>query len=129
MHAPARPRKKRGAVKSRETLASNVLALYYRFMKTARIYKPAKNAMQSGQGNTKDWILEFDPSYKFVEPLMGWVGTKDTTGQVRLSFPTQDAAIEYATKHHIPFKHWEPKKPVFKPKSYAANFAFNRVKD
>ena len=36
----------------------------------ARIYRPAKTAMQSGQAKT-DWVLEFEPSEKReVEPLM-----------------------------------------------------------
>ena len=26
---------------------------------TARIYKPSKTAMQSGQANTKAWVLDF----------------------------------------------------------------------
>ena len=26
-----------------------------------RVYKPAKNAMQSGQAATKHWVMEFEP--------------------------------------------------------------------
>ena len=28
----------------------------------ARIYKPAKTAMQSGRANTRDWTLDFAPA-------------------------------------------------------------------
>ena len=37
---------------------------------TARIYQPAKTAMQSGCANTRDWLLEFEPeTRKSAEPL------------------------------------------------------------
>ncbi|MFN3913146.1 NADH dehydrogenase ubiquinone Fe-S protein 4, partial [Hyphomonas sp.] len=50
----------------------------------ARIFKPAKSAMQSGRGNTKDWVLEFvNPAAKRrLDPLMGWTGIDDMSGQV-----------------------------------------------
>ena len=36
----------------------------------ARIYKPAKNAMQSGTAKTKEWTLEFAPaSAREVDPV------------------------------------------------------------
>ncbi len=39
----------------------------------ARIYKPAKTAMQSGRAKTKNWVLDFEPaSPREIEPLMGW---------------------------------------------------------
>ena len=38
----------------------------------ARIYRPAKTAMQSGKAKTKDWVLEFEPaSARRSDPLMG----------------------------------------------------------
>ena len=40
-------------------------------MKKAKIYKPAKTAMQSGMRNTKNWILEFDSMNKTTNPLTG----------------------------------------------------------
>ena len=42
-------------------------------MSVARIYKPAKTAMQSGTAKTNDWVLDYEPSEpRQVEPLMGW---------------------------------------------------------
>ena len=49
-----------------------------------RIYKPAKTAMQSGQRNTQDWLLESEPAPKEIDPLMGWTSSRDTMQQVRV---------------------------------------------
>ncbi len=52
-----------------------------------RIFKPAKTAMQSGTGNTHEWVLEPEPSRKEIDPLMGWTSSRNTMQQVRLFFP------------------------------------------
>ena len=63
----------------------------------ARIYRPAKNAMQSGPALGKDWVLEFEPaSARKPDPLMGWSSSSDMNGQVRLSFETKEEAVAYA---------------------------------
>ena len=67
-------------------------------MKRAKIYKPAKTAMQSGEGNTKNWLLEFDTLNTDVNPLMGWQSSKDTMSEVKLEFSTKEQAINYAKK-------------------------------
>jgi len=93
----------------------------------ARIYRPAKNAMQSGKANTKDWVLEFEPaSARRSDPLMGWTQTTDMNGQLRLSFDTRDEAAAYAQAHKIPFQIAEPKPAKRIIKAYADNFAFGR---
>ena len=63
-----------------------------------RIYKPAKTAMQSGQGKTKEWLLESEPMPKILDPLMGWTGSRDTMQQVQLWFHTLDEAKAHAEK-------------------------------
>ena len=64
----------------------------------ARIYQPAKTAMQSGTAKTKDWVLEFaHASAREVDPLMGWTSSDDTQAQVKLRFDTREAAEAYAT--------------------------------
>ena len=64
----------------------------------ARIYQPAKTAMQSGTAKAKGWVLEFAPaSAREVDPLMGWTSSDDTQAQVRLRFDTREAAEAYAT--------------------------------
>ena len=45
---------------------------------TARIYKPARTAMQSGTAKTKEWVLDYEPEQpRMVEPLMGWTSSGD----------------------------------------------------
>jgi len=93
----------------------------------ARIYRPAKNAMQSGKAKTKDWVLEFAPaSARRSDPLMGWTQTTDMNGQVRLSFDTSDEAVAYAQAHGIAFQLSDPKPAKRIIKAYADNFAFGR---
>jgi hypothetical protein len=93
----------------------------------ARIYRPAKNAMQSGKAKTKDWVLEFEPtSARKSDPLMGWTQSSDMNGQVRLTFETRDEAVAYAQRHQIAFQLFEAKTPKRIIKAYADNFAANR---
>lgn len=95
----------------------------------ARIYKPARTAMSSGQGRTKHWILEFAPDTpRSVDPLMGWTSSSDTQAQVRLRFESKDAALAYAREHGIDAQVFEPKtrKPNLRPRGYAENFAVDR---
>ena len=94
----------------------------------ARIFRPAKTAMQSGKGKTHDWVLEFEPSdARRADPLMGWTQTSDTeSSQVRLSFETKEEAVRYADQHAIPFQLIDPKPAKHILKAYADNFAFGR---
>ena len=93
----------------------------------ARIYRPAKTAMQSGKAKTREWVLEFEPaSAHLPDPLMGWAQSTDMDGQVRLSFDTREEAIAYAQSHAIAFQVMEPKPVRRVIKAYADNFAFTR---
>ena len=95
----------------------------------ARIYRPARTAMQQGRANTRKWLFEFEPAApKSHDPLMGWISSPDTRGQVKLRFDSKDEAVAYAKRHGIPYRLYEPKTATAKPKSYAANFAFNRIR-
>ena len=94
-------------------------------MKKAKIYIPAKTAMQSGRGKLKKWVLEFETKDPSINPLMGWETSTDTLEEVILNFSTKDQAIEYAEKNNISFKVIEPKKQEFVIKSYADNFLKN----
>ena len=91
-------------------------------MKKAKIYIPAKTAMQSGRGKVKDWVLEFETKDPSVNPLMGWETSTDTLEEINLKFPTKEKAIEYAEKNNISYKLFEPNKKEFVIKSYADNF-------
>lgn len=95
----------------------------------ARIYRPARTAMQSGTAKTHDWVLEYFPeTAREVDPLMGWTSSTDTQAQVRLRFETREAAVEYAAEHGIDAAVQDPKdrKPNIRPGGYGENFATNR---
>ncbi len=94
----------------------------------ARIYKPTKTAMQSGRGNTKDWVLEYDAeAARRIEPIMGWTSSSDMRSQLRLTFDTKEEAVQYCQRHHIPYKVVEPKERRLHKKAYADNFKFTRT--
>lgn len=96
-------------------------------MTIARIYKPAKNAMQSGTARTKAWALDFEPSEPSeVEPLMGWTSSGDVRRQVRLRFDSKEEAIAFCERHGLAYEVSEPKAPVRRTMAYADNFAFTR---
>ena len=93
----------------------------------ARIFQPPKTATQSGTARAKEWRLEFDPAAaRYVEPLMGWTGSRNTMGQISMSFPDKDSAVAFAVKHRLAHEVEEtpPKRP--QRKSYADNFAYRR---
>ena len=95
----------------------------------ARIYQPARTAMQSGTAKTQAWVLEFAPATaREVDPLMGWTSSDDTQSQVRLRFDSREAAEAYATEKGLEFDVAEPKprKPVIRPRGYGENFATDR---
>ena len=94
-------------------------------MKKAKIYKPAKTAMQSGMRNTKNWLLEFDTLNTGINPLMGWESSKDTMSEVKLEFSTREQAINYAKKNDIDYYVIEPQKRKIIKKSYSDNFLKN----
>jgi hypothetical protein len=96
-------------------------------MSVARIYKPARTAMQSGAAKTKRWALDYEPAEpREVEPLMGWTSSGDMCQQLRLRFDTKEEAIAYCERHGIPFQLSEPKQPARRGIAYADNFAYGR---
>jgi hypothetical protein len=94
-------------------------------MKKAKIYIPAKTAMQSGRGKLKKWVLVFETKDPSINPLMGWETSTDTLEEIILKFSTKEQAIEYAEKNNILYTVVEPKKKEFVIKSYADNFLKN----
>jgi hypothetical protein len=89
----------------------------------ARIFQEPKNAMQSGRARTSHWVLEFAPQEaRQADPLMGWAGSGDTQRQVRLTFPTLDAAQHYADRHGIAATIIATPRRALKIQAYADNF-------
>jgi NADH dehydrogenase len=94
----------------------------------ARIYQPARSAMQSGP-RVRDWVLQFAPAdAKWIDPLMGWTGSDDMNGQVQLRFASREAAVAYAERHGIPFQVFEPtrRRHILRQNGYGDNFASSR---
>lgn len=93
----------------------------------AKIYRPAKSAMQSGKAGVKRWVLEFEAgTAPGPDVLMGWTSSTDTNGQIRMFFDSREEAIEFARRRSIPHQVMEPKQPKPVLKAYSDNFAYNR---
>ena len=98
-------------------------------MALARIYRPAKSAMQSGRAKTRKWVLEYEPtSRRDPDPLMGWSSARDTLNEVQLHFDTLEEALAYAKKYDLEYTVIEPHARTPKSKSYADNFRYDRVR-
>jgi len=92
-------------------------------MVEARIYQPAKTAMQSGRGKNRSWILDYEPATpRRPEPLMGWVSSGDTLNQVRLTFATKDEAIAFAERKGLTYSVAEAHNRQIKPRNYGDRF-------
>jgi hypothetical protein len=95
---------------------------------TARIFKPAKTAMQSGVAKTKEWQLDYEPEQpRMIEPLMGWTSSGDMKQQLTLRFDTKEDAIAYCEREGVPYEVIEPQEAIRRRVAYADNFAFRRV--
>lgn len=94
---------------------------------TARIYRPARNAMQSGKGKSRQWVLVHElASPREIDPLMGYTSSGDTRQQVRLSFETQEEAEAYAHKNGIAYVVQPAHDATPKRVSYPDNFRSDR---
>ena len=78
--------------------------------------------MQSGNGKTDKWILEYETKDPSNNPLMGWESSSDTYTELKLEFSSKELAINYAKKKKIDFEITEPRKRKIVKKSYADNF-------
>jgi hypothetical protein len=97
-------------------------------MPRARIFRPPKTAMQSG-GRARKWVLAYEPaSRRQPDPLMGWSSAEDTLNEVRLHFATMEEAVAFATKNTLDYSVVTPQDSTEKPKSYAENFRYDRVR-
>jgi len=94
---------------------------------TARIFRPAPNAMQSGRGKSNKWQLDYEPaSPQEIEPLMGYTATTDMRAQVKLSFDTLEEAEDYCRRNGIPYVVQPSHNRVPLRSSYPDNFRTDR---
>tara|TARA_B100000427_G_scaffold305415_1_gene291435 strand:- start:9 stop:290 length:282 start_codon:yes stop_codon:yes gene_type:complete len=91
-------------------------------MKKAKIYKPSKNVMQSGNKKYDKWIIEFITNQTGINPLMGWESSNDTLSEVKLEFENKMLAVEFAKKNNIDYEIIETNIRKVNKKSYADNF-------
>lgn len=91
-----------------------------------RIYKPSKNAMQSGRAKAEgDWILEYETETPRVpDPLMGWNSCGDTLNQVRLKFASVDDAVAFAHGKGWAYTVQTTQQRRVKPRNYGDNFKY-----
>jgi hypothetical protein len=95
---------------------------------TARIYRPAKTAMQSGTAKTGRWLLEYDAEQaRGLDPLMGWTSSTDMKSQVKLWFDSAEEAVAYARRSGIACRVEQPNEAARRGLSYSDNFKFTRV--
>ena len=93
----------------------------------ARIFKPARTAMQSGNAASEEWLLEYEPELRpTADPLMGYTSSADMLRQVRLRFATREEAVAYAERNGIPHRVIEAREPTAKKMSYSDNFRSGR---
>ena len=98
-------------------------------MALARIYRPAKSAMQSGRASSRKWVLEYEPAgRRDPDPLMGWSSARDTLNQVRLRFESEAVAVAFAKREGLDYTLIEPHARTAKIKSYADNFRYDRTR-
>jgi hypothetical protein len=92
-------------------------------MTVARISELDRRTTQSGKANSGKWLVEWERrEAQRPDPLTGWNGSGDTNTQVRLTFPTKEAAIAYCEKHGLQY-HVVPAPPVrMKIQAYAETF-------
>jgi hypothetical protein len=95
---------------------------------TARIYRPARTAMQSGTAKTERWLFEYEAERpREIEPLMGWTSSGDMKSQLRLWFASEAEAVAYATRNGIAYRVEQPHEARRRTMAYSDNFRFNRV--
>ncbi len=95
---------------------------------SAKIYRPAKTAMQSGKAKSHLWVLEFDQEApRRIDPILGYTSSSDMRQQVRLTFESQEQAEAYAQREGIQYRVIPPKEVARQVVSYTDNFRYNRI--
>lgn len=94
--------------------------------RTVRIYKPPKNAMQSGTDNINFWQIEFDTRERWENPLMGWNSSGDPMQALRVQFAQLSDAEEHCRKMGWSYFIQEANIDDPKSRSYGQNFSWNK---
>ncbi len=90
-----------------------------------QIFNPARSTMQSGLAKTQQWVIEYEAlSGRNPEPLMGWSSSEDTLNQVRIKFPSKEAAIAHAEREGWEYSIAINQQRKVKPRNYGDNFRY-----
>ena len=87
----------------------------------AKIFKPAKTAMQSGRSKFNKWVLKFSDKNQLKDTMMGWNGGSSTISQIELKFSSKKKQLIMQKKMELITKFLKPEGKVIN-KSYADNF-------
>lgn len=99
-------------------------------MTRVRIFRPARNTMQSGLAKTKSWIMEYElETARLAEPLMGWISSGDTLNQVRLRFNSAEQAVAYAKSRGWDYTVSPEHAKKLRPRNYVQNFVYRPFQD
>lgn len=89
----------------------------------ARLYPVKRSSTQSGKARTGTWMLEFEQTRpRRGDPLMGWFGGANVDSQVKITFPTRDAAEAYAKREGLELEEMPDTPHKLLLQSYAENF-------
>lgn len=91
-----------------------------------RIFRPAKNPMQSGTAGVRRWRIEFDTRERWENNLMGWASSGDPLSNMVVDFASKEEAVEFVEKNGWSYWVEDPKERLPKAKSYALNFSWNK---
>lgn len=97
--------------------------------RTALIFRPSRNVMQSGRTQTQKWLIQFNCDVpRWENPLMGWSSSRDPIQGTNLKFESKEEAIKYAKDQGWAFEVKEHEEVPLRPKSYADNFLYSSKK-
>ncbi len=91
------------------------------------IFRPARNAMQSGKGNSNNWVLIHEPDgVRQIDPLMGYSSSSNMKSQIRLTFNSLQEAEEYAKRQGLTYRIEDAHEATPKVSLYTDNFKSGR---
>lgn len=93
-------------------------------MNHVEIYSQSQSAAQSGKAKVIWLIKPKRPSAQMPELLMGWTQSADTLNQVKLQFPTQYQAEEFAKSQGWRYTVSKQNFRKTRPRTYLDNFIY-----
>ncbi|CAD6186131.1 unnamed protein product [Caenorhabditis auriculariae] len=122
------PEKTPVKVSADETMDISGVPLEHIETRTARIFKPAKEATQTPWGNTLAWRIELDNRQRWENPLMGWSSTGDPLSNISMNmkFASKEDAVAFCEKNRWDYDIEEPNARQIKPKNYGQNYSWNK---